>query len=282
MVKHSKKKILFAILMMLCFLFPAGCRETGAGELAVYGGDRIKYSLCMDKNDSQLVSCPIIVNKKVKKISLNNYVATDMDAISVTVSSIDMNDCVAYKNYYVYFAVLDLACTKQDEAVDADIEKLVFDIDGEIVTYETPYFTVRNTYYYTEEKGWLTEENSLLISGDFTGIYGYFPDEEKTTNLIVTGTKDMTIKSYELADYLKVEELEADGVAVDSGNLEIALAKDEEVSFDYAIGRTENVNEDDILRVSQLLVYEREEKEYLWVYTSGIYIFGKITTITAI
>ena len=67
--------------------------------------------------------------------------------------------------------------------------------------------------------------------------------------------------------------MEIDKEPFDSSELNFELKKSEEISFEYILSVNEHVNEDNIIRVSQIIVYEYEGKDYLWVYTSGIYVW---------
>lgn len=278
MEKRFKKLTQMALVLMIC-IFLSACNQgdnsiKGGKGNQVRGGEMVRYSLCIEEDSSQIVSCPIITNRKAKTISLNNYVSNQKDGISLTVSSIDLNECVTYNGYYVYFAVLNIECTTYERSVNANIEKLVFDIDNEIVEYDTPYFNVKNTYYYTQNLGCLVEEDCIKISGEFTGLYSAIPIEEKKADLTITSSEDIILKSYTLSDFLKVESLDIDGNQHNPGALDIELEKGRKVVFEYALGKGENINEDSIIRVSQILIYECDGKDYLWVYTSGVYIWN--------
>ncbi|MGN0379369.1 MAG: hypothetical protein ACI4EU_07255 [Butyrivibrio sp.] len=278
MTNHLKQNILIIVVMLMFMALLTGCgNKDKSKELEVYGGDMIRYALCIEENGNQIVSCPIIVNKSVNDISFNNFVSDDKDLLSLTVDNIDMNECVKYKDYYVYFAIVNVECTKYDEVVDADIDKLIFDMDGEIVEYLTPYFNVKNTFYYCEKENCSIENDSLKISGGFTGIYGYIPDEEKKLDLTITSEKDITIKSYRLADFLTVENLEAGGDQLDGNKVDIDIKKGEDVQFEYTVGFGDDMSEDCLLRASQIIIYEHDNQDYLWVYTSGVYIWKGYT-----
>lgn len=277
MKKKLKRVSQFIFVLVICLLFSACNQGNGtindSDDKKVYGGEILRYSLCLEENASQIVSCPIITSKEAKTISLNNYVSNQKEEISVSVSSIDLNESVAYKGYYIYFAILTIKCNTYEKAVNASIEKLLFDIDNEIMEYNTPYFNIKNTCYYTENNIFLAEDNHIKISGDFTGLYNNIPNESNKADLSITSSEDIVLKSYSLIDYLKVESMEIDKEPFDSSELNFELKKSEEISFEYILSVNEHVNEDNIIRVSQIIVYEYEGKDYLWVYTSGIYVW---------
>lgn len=281
MTRYLKRNTLIMITLLLFVILLSGCGDksenSNDNNLEVYGGDLLRYSMCIEENKSQILSCPIIVNKSIENISFNNFVSDEKDVLSVTADSIDMNECVEYKGFYIYFVILNIECKRYDEAVNANIDKLLFEIDGEIVEYATPYFNVKNTIYYCENEDCLIEDKAIFISGDHTGIYGYIPDDERKLDLTIAGDRDIKIKSYRLADYLDVENLEIEGYSVDSDKIDIEAKKDEDIRFEYTLNFNENVSEDSIIRTSQIVIYEYENQDYLWVYTSGVYIWKDYT-----
>jgi len=247
--------------------------KDNASNIKVYGGDIIRYSLCIDENDSIGVSCPIITNKKVKNISLSGFVSDKNEDISVKVKGISLNEIDSYNGYYVHFARLDLSCQKYDKAVDLKISKLFFDIDGKTFEYNTPYFEVKNTFYYYENYNCLPNIRCIKISGGFTGLYSSLPNESRKADLTITSSEDVVLKSYSLTNYLTVGAFEIDKKAYNSNEINLGLKSGEEVTLEYALSANENVYEDCIIKTSMVTIYEYEGKDYLWLYTPGIYVW---------
>lgn len=274
MTNYIKQNILILSVIAMLAVLLCGCgNKEKVKKLEVRGGDLLRYSLCLEEEYSQTVSCPIVLNRKAKDISFNGYVAENNDLLSLTAVETDMDNCVKYNGYYVYFAIVNVACEKYDEVIDVDIDKLLFDIDDELVEYATPHFNVKNTTYYCEKEDCIIEENSLMISDGFTGIYGYIPDENNKINLTLTIDKDVKIESYMLADFLKVENLEIYGNNYDSNRIDLDLKKNKDIPLLYTLGFGDDISEDCIIRSSQIIIYEKNNQKYLWVYEPGIYIW---------
>ncbi len=273
MIKHLKKVILTVLVLQMLLVLLSGCRKSNEDvELEFWGGDIPRYSLCIEENKENGFSCPVIMNKRVKSITFNGFVSDNNELISVE-ADIDVDDYKVYNGYYIYYVLLDVMCESYDEAIDVNINKLFLEIDGQLVEYVTPYINIKNTTYYCENKNCQVEDNAIFISGGFTGIYGYVPNEKRRLDLMVSGNKDMKIKSYELTDYLEIKDLEANGNRIDSNNIDIDAKKDQDIDFEYLLNFKENVFEDNIIRVSQVIIYEHDGQDYLWVYTPGVYIW---------
>lgn len=274
MKKQLKRITMILLIMVIYVVIMNGCEKK---QQEIRGGEILRYSICIKEGKSQIVSCPIIVEEKAESIKLKKYDSDKKEELSVTMQSIDMNECVEYKEHYVYFAILDISCKTNDRAVNADISSLTFEVDGQELNYKTPYFNVKNTKYYCEENNCMEEENVMYIGGDFTGIYGYIPTEDKRFDLAVTGKKDLKLKSYKLADYMEISKFDIDGKEADSNCINMEMKNEEEKVMEYTVNFAENVGQDNIIRASQILIYEHDGKDYLWVYTSGVYLWKDYT-----
>lgn len=269
-----KKKVLFISILVLITMLMSGCNKNEQAESKVYGGELLRYSLCIEEDSSQIVSCPIVINKRVDNISLNTYTSEQKELLSVTMNTIDMNEYFQYDGYYVYFAILNIGCVKNDEMIDTKIDKLLLDIDGELVEYITPYFNIRNTSYYCQTENCKIEDECIKISGEFTGIYGYIPDNERKLDLMLVSDNNVKLKSFILLDFISVDNMTLNGKNVNNKSLNVDVTEKEDVSIEYTIKFDDKTYKDCIVRSSQIVIYEYNNQDYLWVYTSGVYIWN--------
>lgn len=276
---EKRNRIIITVLLFVCSIFMSctsgGNRSKEAEQPELLGGDAVRYSLCLQENKTMTVSCPIISREKLEIVELNDCVVNQKDALTVSMYEFDaaVDMVKEYKDYNIYFVILEIGCVDYSKAVDATIEKIVFNINGKELEYVTPYLKIRNTAYYEINEKLKVEENSLLISGDFTGIYGYVPDEERQADLMLTSDKDVIIKSYQLQDYLNITGLTANGDNAENMNINVALGANEDIMLKCNFLLDENVHEDNIIKTSQIIIYEYDGEDYLWVYTPGIYIW---------
>ena len=277
-MRSKKKYMVLSVILIIFSIFTLGGCSNKTKELKIFGGDIIRYSLCIEDNKSTIVSCPIITTKKVNNISLNSFKSNQKEEISITVNGFEKDSMVQYGNYYIYFVILNLSCKRNDTLIDAKINQLNFDIDGKTIEYKTPYFNVKNTLYFMQKNSLLQDDKCLKISGDYTGIYGYVPDKQRKANLCLTSDKDITIKSYQVLDYLKVNDftLHDSNDKLEnckSDQLNKMLKKDGDMLFDYTISLMDNVSDLNIIRSSQIIIYNYDGRDFIWVYTPGIYIW---------
>ena len=268
------KKNLIAVLMLVVIVCVfTGCKSEFDKELEVYGGDIVRYTQCLSADKECYVSCPIILNKKVNNIEFVNIDTDSEGTLRVSNANVDTNEYEEYKGYYVYYILMNIRCTEYNKAVNTDIEKIILNIDGQVVEYEIPYFNIKNTYYYCENYGYYEEENAIFISGNYAGLYGYAPDEDRNYDLTISSDKDIFLKSYMVADFIEINELKVNGKEYDSKTLNIEAKADVDIRFDYKMKLNDNIDEDNVVRASQIIIYEYEGKEYIWAYESGIYIW---------
>lgn len=265
----SKWAKLLLLLLVLAAL--AGCGKDDGR--VVYGGDMLKYSLCCEEGKTLGISCPVITNSKIDDISLNKCVVSEEGVLSVTMNKIDKEGMVEYGDYFVYFALLEVECIDYEKAVDAKVEKLIFDIDGEKVEYKTPDIRVRNSKYYVKKENCIIDDGSLFMNGDFTGIYGHIPDDESRTGIVLTSDSEVTFESYYVSEYLNLDKFAVNGKAADNKDINMTEEAGIDVYLEYGIGLAENVREDDIIKVSQIIIYQCAGQRYVWIYGPGIYIW---------
>lgn len=273
----KKKYLLIGLMLSLLMIGVVGCNAKDDVKKPINGGDLIKYSFCLKEGKEQLATCPIIMTEKAKEITLNNFVADDKGALSVVLNSVDLNDFVEYEGYYVYFPVLKIACLENERSVDTSIEKLIFEVDGKIVEYVTPDFNIKNIRYFVESGECESEGSNILISGEFTAIYGYVPDEERMADLVLESDQAILLKSYGVLDYMEIDNLTINGSTYANDEIGLYVESKVDTELKYTLDLKESVSEDNIIRSSQIILYECEGQDYVWVYTPGIYVWKDYT-----
>lgn len=273
MKKIHKKSFIIVLLFVTLFSFSSCGWFYSTEDLEIYGDDMVSYSVCFEEGKSSTVSIPIITNKKVKKINFLGFVSDDSEAVNLKLADVSLNEISNYNGYFVQFVGIELGCNTYDKAVDANITKLLFEVQGKRFEYNTPHFNIKNTCYYTEKNIKMEKDSCIKIIGEFTGIYGKVPDSSRRTDLTITSSKDVIIKSYTLIDFLKIEDLYINKDRYSPSEINFKLKRYEEISLIYGVGLEEGIQEDDIIRASIVLIYEYEGEDYLWLYTPGIYIW---------
>ena len=67
----------------------------------------------------------------------------------------------------------------------------------------------------------MPDDKSIMITGEYTVIYGYLPDKERKLDLTIAGNKDIKLKSFSLSDYLEVETLTSNRTVTDSAKMDV-------------------------------------------------------------
>jgi len=273
----TKKIIALTMMFVTICLCLAGCEEEEKQkekiEQKITGGDIIRYAICLEDEESLTVTLPIIATKKINTIKISQCHDSNKEAnIYIKESKNDIGGPEKYEGYYIYYFGVEISCG--EEPVDTYVDWFVLDIDGEEFRYETPYFRVANAKGLFDENIYKSDDYHLLISGGFTGLYGYISnDKMRKSDLILTCDRDITLKNYKLFDYLNIENCTLNGVASDSDNIDAFFEKEQEIDFRYNVSLKDEVYEDNIIRTSPLLTYEHEGQLYYWIYTEGYYIW---------
>lgn len=264
----------FLIIIIMCMGLMACTVREDEQEEKVCGGDIVRYSLCIEDDKYVVASCPVISEKKIDSIKLNNYITEQEDCLDIQMWDFEKGEMFEYGGLYTYFVVLQISCKNTDTVVDTNIEKIIFEIDGEIVEYVTPCFNVKNIKYYTCDGERRVDEGNMLFGGNLTGIYGYFPDEEQKANLELVVDRDIVLESYELVDYIEVTELTVNGKKELSENIDTKFEKDDSISLEYCVDVKDFVSKDNIIKTSMVLKYQSYGEKYVWVYSPGLYIWN--------
>lgn len=277
------KSIVGVALLVFLIIFIIGAfGGCSIKKLSIVGGDVIRYSLCLGDNQTQIVTCPLISNKKIDKIELVSIQLSNGTSIHAKLNKFEKDTYEKYKGNYIYFAILELSCSDAENIVNTDVKNVVFKVDGNYVDYKTPYFKVCNIAALLDGEKYEKDRGTLLISGDLTGLYGSIPDEKHKTQLILTADKDITYESYDILDYIKIQELTVSNESVDAANINIEAKKGEDTIFNYYLKHEDNVGDSNIIRCSQIIKYKCNNENRVWVYTPGIYIWKNFEEYGAI
>lgn len=276
MSSKMMRRLSAIVMLMVCMCTFVGCNSQRNKEekiIKAYGGDIVRYSQCLATDKESYVSFPIILNKKVESVEIEEFFTDNAGSIKVKDADVDVKEYTEYKGYYIYFLLISVECAKNNEPVNTNIEKIIFNIDGQKVEYVIPYYNVKNTYFYCDKYGYSEEENAIFIGGNYAGIYGYAPDENREYDLNISSNKDVVLKSYLLPDFVEIGNLKVNGKVCDSNTLNIEAEAGSNIRFDYKLEFNKNVSVDNIVRTSQIIIYEYEGKDYIWTYESGLYIW---------
>lgn len=285
-MKNILQKVYFLLLILLCL---TGCNKKtikdpnqpdGENEQFITGGEMCNYGVVLEGNETQGVTFPIITNTKINTIELQSVETTDDVIIKFELTDFQGKADLKYKQHYVYLLGLEMHTESEEDIINTEVESAEILVNGIHFTYTFKNFKLCNDKYLCEKENSSIKEQSMLIDGGITGMFGYVPDSQMPLNLSITGDEDYNIDSfYFFGNYLRRDKTLINGSAFYDERIDLPLDKYATMTM-----KTSFINEDftesEIIRDAFIIKYSDENGSYLFIYNAGLYIWRNFNELS--
>lgn len=156
-------------------------------------------------------------------------------------------------------------------------------IDSKEYDYYTPYFTVTNYYYESEEGKYLDNDGKILFNGNKALLYSYLPkNEDKKYSIDYQLNSDIIIKNFEIKDFVDFDSFTLNDQSVNSKEKNNELKKGNDYVISSTLKYKNGVSDKNIVRTSTILKYSDGNSDRILIDWSGIYIFPDYANYGAI
>lgn len=269
-IKHAAAPLLASVILAG---FTA-CGDANKEDKNLLGGDAICYSYCVYNDDWQLATIPVITSTALTSAHLNS-VQTDADGVfTFSENSFDLSETFEYNGYHVYFLGLKIECANQNTYQSVNVQSITLDLNGEMQRMETPHFQIANGVEGIAPENY--NNGALFYGGNgfVSLVHSVMPSALTPAEIGVVATKDLTIDSYVIADYFKIEQFGTeDNANVNPEHIDVKLKKDDTFVASYTLDYQSGSDDSTIIRAAQILTYTDENGKGAFISGAGEYLY---------